>query len=142
MEGQSPDERQLQEQLNEQFDEQLSEAQESTEQPRFKTLGVRIDEGLHARLSFIAQLTGHSLADEIRGSIEARVQAAQDDPDLIARAEAVRAEMDRDAEARRQAIAGFFGQTALSDTVETPTPPKRGGSRRKSPKTNTESEQA
>jgi hypothetical protein len=112
------------------------------EQQRFKTLGVRIEEGLHAQLSFIAQLSGNTLADEIKGSIEARVRAAQDDPDLVARAEAVQAELQREAEARRQAIAGFFGRAAVSETVEQPAAPKRGSTGRKATTGNIAPEQA
>lgn len=98
------------------------------DQQRFKTLGVRIEEGLHTQLSFIAQLSGNTLADEIKGSIEARVRAAQDDPELVARAEAVQAELQREAEARRQAIAGFFGRVAVADTVGQPAPTRRASS--------------
>jgi hypothetical protein len=91
------------------------------EQQRFKTLGVRVDEELHAQLTFIAQLTGSTIADEIRHSIEDRVKAAQEDPELIARAEAVRAEIEREAQARQQAIASMFGQLAVgSETAARP----------------------
>jgi predicted DNA-binding protein len=97
------------------------------EQQRFKTLGVRVDEELHAQLTFIAQLTGSTIADEIRHSIEARVKAAQEDPELIARAEAVRAEIEREAQARQQAIASMFGQLAVGGETA-PRPGRRGGS--------------
>lgn len=83
-------------------------------EPRYKTLGVRLNEDLHARLSFIAQLNGGTLTDEILGAIEARVDAAQSDPELVARAEAVRAEIEREAKARQTAIAGFFGKGAVA----------------------------
>lgn len=83
------------------------------EQQRYKTLGVRLEEDLHAKLSFIAQLTDSTITDEIRRAIEARVDAAQSDPDLVARAESVRAEIEREATARQQAIAGFFGKKAV-----------------------------
>lgn len=95
--------------------EQRQQPQEGEPQ-RFKTLGVRLEEDLHAQLSFIAQLTGSTITDEIRRSIEVRVQTAQDDPDLVARAEHVRAEIEREAQARQQAIAGFFGKVAVADT--------------------------
>src|SRR6266568_531250 len=88
--------------------------QQEQEEQRTKTLGIRLDEGLHAQLSFIAQLTGSTITDEIRRSIEARVQTAQSDPELIARAEEVRAQIEREARARQQAIAGLFGVTALA----------------------------
>lgn len=126
---------------NEHQQAEQAQAQQPAEQARFKTLGVRIEEGLHAQLSFIAQLNGATIADEIRRSIEARVQAAQDDPELVARAEAVHAEIEREAQARRQAIAGFFGQIAVSGSVEQPEPSKpASGTRRR--KTGGAAEQA
>lgn len=97
------------------------------EQQRVKTLGVRIEEGLHAQLTFLAQLQGSTIADEIRRSIEARVQAAQSDPELIARAEAVRAEIEREAQARQQAIAGLFGRIAVDGQTTPSGPVKRTG---------------
>lgn len=111
---------------------QESQQQQLPEQTRFKTLGVRIEEGLHAQLSFIAQLEGATIADEIRRSIEARVQAAQDDPELVARAEIVNAEIQREAQARRQAIAGFFGKAAVTGAADESEPTRRGSSRRTS----------
>jgi predicted DNA-binding protein len=111
------------EQQPQQQPEQATQAEQ-----RFKTLGVRLEEDLHARLSFIAQLTGSSLTEEIRRAIETRVQSAQDDPELVARAEAVRAEIDREAQARQQAISGFFGQVAVSGAAS------ESGSRRRASK--------
>jgi predicted DNA-binding protein len=99
---------------------------EGEQEQRFKTLGVRIDEELHAQLTFIAQLTGSTIADQIRQSVEARVRSAQEDPELIARAEEVRAEIEREAEARKQAIAGLFGKVAVDSEA---TPPRPGGGR-------------
>jgi hypothetical protein len=101
---------------------------EAEQQQRFKTLGVRLDEDLHAQLTFVAQLTGSTIADEIRHSIESRVQAAQADPELVARAEEVRAEIEREAQARQQAIAGLFGKVAVgNETAPAPRPAKRAG---------------
>jgi hypothetical protein len=99
--------------------------QEGEQEQRYKTLGVRLDEGLHAQLSFIAQLTGSTITDEIRRSIEQRVQAAQEDPELVERAEQVRAEIEREAAARQQAIAGFFGKVAVEGATKPAVPRKR-----------------
>lgn len=71
--------------------EQREEPSEQAEVQRFKTLAVRLEESLHARLHFIAQLNETSLAEEIRNAIEERVSAAQDNPALIAKADEVRA---------------------------------------------------
>lgn len=89
------------------------------EQP-FKTIAVRVQESLHAQLSFIAQLSGSSISEEIRQAIERRIATAQDDPDLIARAETVRQQIEREAAARTAAIAGFMGQHAVTTTASEP----------------------
>ncbi|GAB4078659.1 hypothetical protein [Nostocoides australiense] len=104
------------------------------EAQRVKTLGIRIEESLHAQLTFIAQLGGNTIADEIRRSIEERVQSAQNDPDLIARAAEVRREIEREAEARRAAIAGFLGSVAVTDSSAAPVNPEpaRSTTRRRS----------
>ena len=87
----------------------------AAEQQRMRTLAVRVDEGLHAQLQFIAHLSGTTLADEVRGAIEHRITSAQDDQDLLARAEAARDEIEREAAARSAAIAGFIGHTATAN---------------------------
>jgi hypothetical protein len=107
--------------------------QHENEPQRYKTLGVRLDEDLHARLSFIAQLSGSTITDEIRRSIDARIETAMADPELIARAEEVRAEIEREAQARQQAISGFFGAVAVE--VSGPRPSRRGGKPAGSPET-------
>lgn len=89
-----------------------------TEQ-RYKTLAVRLEEGLHAQLRFIAQLSDTSIAEEIRTAVQARITAAQDDPELAARAEQVRQEIEREAATRAAAIAGFLGGPAVAATVST-----------------------
>ena len=96
-----------------------SNANESEQKEKhLRTLAVRLDEGLHARLSFIAQLRGSSLAEEIRRAIESRIEAVQEDPEFIERAELVRNEIEREAAARSAAIAGFLGKPAVSAAVE------------------------
>jgi hypothetical protein len=94
---------------------------------QYKTLGVRVDTDLHARLSFITQLKGGTLNGEIVDAIRGHVEAAQQDPDLVAKAEEVRAQIEREAEARRAAIAGMFGTAAITGATERA---DRGPSRR------------
>lgn len=93
---------------------------EQTEQ-HIKTLAIRVDESLHTQLRFIAQLSGSSITEEIRRAIEHRIAAAQDDPDLIAQAQRVSAEIEREAAARSAAIAGFLGKPAVTATTDQPT---------------------
>ncbi|GAA1508610.1 hypothetical protein [Nocardioides humi] len=86
---------------------------------RHKTLAVRLEEGVHAQLRFIAQLNETSIAEEIRTAIEHRITNAQDDPELLARAHAAREEIEREAAARAAAIAGFMGTQAVAITTAT-----------------------
>ena len=84
-----------------------------------KTLAIRVEESLHTQLRFIAQLSGTSITEEIRRAIEHRISSAQDDPELIARAEQARDEIEREAAARSAAIAGFIGSTVTKDASKT-----------------------
>ena len=108
----------------------MPEPQEQAEQ--LKTIAVRVQEGLHAQLSFIAQLSGTSISEEIRRAIETRITAVRDDPELIARAEQVRDQIEREAAARTAAIAGFMGGSAVGGSAAPPQPasPSRSKSRR------------
>jgi lysyl-tRNA synthetase class II len=110
-------------------DEQLESEQQHEDH---KTIAVRVKGAAHSQLQFIAQLSGNSMADEVRQAIDARIATAQDDPQLIARAQEVRAEIEREAAARSAAIAGFMGDTAVEATSEQPTPASARKSRRTS----------
>ena len=87
------------------------------QEQQFRTIAVRVQEGLHTQLSFIAQLAGTSLSEEIRMAIENRIAAAKEDPELVAKAQATREEIQRDAKARADAIAGFMGSAAVQTTT-------------------------
>jgi hypothetical protein len=89
------------------------------QEQHFKTLAIRVEEGVHTQLRFIAQLSGSSITEEIRRAIEHRITTAQDDPELIARAQQVRDEIEREAAARSAAIAGFMGSNAIAATGTT-----------------------
>ena len=88
------------------------------QEQQLKTIAIRVEESLHAQLRFIAQLSGTTITDEIRTAIEGRIAAAQTDPEMIAKAEEARAEIEREAAARAAAIAGFMGAPAVAATVE------------------------
>ncbi len=104
---------------NEHPTNQLEGMPSAAEESRFRTIAVRVDEDLHAQLRFIAQLSGTSISDEIRQAIERRITTAQDDPELITRAQEVRDEIEREAATRKAAIAGFMGQQTLDVKVPT-----------------------
>lgn len=93
---------------------------ENGEARQYKTLGIRVDNELHAKLSFISQLRESSLQGEIVQAIRDRVEAAQQDEELIAKAAEVREQIEREARARQEAIAGMFGSVAVDAAVEEP----------------------
>ena len=75
-----------------------------------KTLGIRLQPDVHAQLSFIAQLREGTITDEIQIAIAEHIARAKDDPDLSSRAAEARAEIEREAAARQQAIATLFAE--------------------------------
>lgn len=83
-----------------------------------RPLPVRVTDGLRAQLDIIAQLNNRSLTEEIRVALEAWVQTSRSDPKVLERAEAVRAEIEREALTKQNAIEAIFGKDAAS--------PKRG----------------
>ena len=107
----------------------------TTGKPGVKTLAIRLEPDLHAQLSLIAQLRAATITDEIKAAIEAHIVAAKSLPELAGRAEAVLDDIERDATARRNAIATLFGTTepepATADAAEAEpsAPPATSGSR-------------
>jgi hypothetical protein len=81
--------------------------------PGVKTLGVKLQPDVHAQLSFIASLRPGrgTITDEIQIAIAEHIARAKDDPDLASRAAEARAEIEREAQARQQAIATLFADT-------------------------------
>lgn len=73
-----------------------------------KTLGIRLKPDVHAQLSFIAQLRGGTITDEIQIAIAGHIARAKTDPELASKAAEARAEIEREAAARQQAIATLF----------------------------------
>lgn len=90
-----------------------------------KTLAIRLEPDTHAQLSLIAQLRGSTITDEIRAAIEAHIAAVKASPDLADRADSVLEDIEREAAARREAIATLFGTTE-----QEPSPSPRGRTRR------------
>ena len=95
-----------------------------------KTLAIRLEPDLHTQLSLIAQLRASTITDEIRTAIEAHIALAKTAPELAARAGSVLEDIEREAFARRTAIATLFGndQTdeATAETGPAPTARNRG----------------
>jgi len=89
---------------------------------QLKTLAVRISEDLRAQLDVLAQLTGRSTTEEIRLALEHWIEKSKADPAVLKKAETVRAEIERDAQTRRNAIAAIFdsgstGQSSAKSSI-------------------------
>lgn len=89
---------------------------------QLRTLAVRISDDLRAQLDIIAQLTGRSTTEEIRLALEHWIDRTKSDPAVLKKAEVVRAEIERDAQTRRNAIAAIFNTD--SDQKGKSTPPR------------------
>lgn len=92
-----------------------------------KTLGVKLNAEKHAQLTFIAGLRPGKggITEEIQIAIDEHIARAKNDPELASRADQARADIEREAAARQQAIATLF------NTSEPATPGSRG---RRTPK--------
>jgi predicted DNA-binding protein len=101
---------------------------------QLRTLAVRITQDLRAQLDIIAQLTGRSATEEIRLALEHWIERTKSDPEVLKKAEAVRAEIERDAQTRRNAIAAIFSGdgTTAGDTAVASAPPRTTPRRGKS----------
>ncbi len=96
---------------------------DSTNGRSVKTLAIRLEPDLHAQLSLIAQLRSSTITDEIRTAIEAHIVIAKTAPELAAQADNVLEDIEREAVARREAIATLFGtdQPATEPTTTSST---------------------
>ncbi|MAU84005.1 MAG: hypothetical protein CME34_19470 [Gordonia sp.] len=95
-----------------------------------KTLGIKLKPDVHAQLSFIAQLRDGTITDEIQIAIAEHITRAKDDPELASKAAQARADIEREAAARQQAIATLFadGSEPTTGTSRTRRNPKGGDS--------------
>ncbi len=81
----------------------------SPEERKVKTLAIRLDPELHAQLSVIAQLRSSTITDEIREALAAHVAALASSNDLAGSAASMLDEIEREADARREALSTLFG---------------------------------
>ena len=74
-----------------------------------KVLSVRTSEDTRAQLEVLAQLNQRSVTEETRIALEFWVEKSKADPVVRQRAEQVRAEIEREAETKRNAILAVLG---------------------------------
>ena len=89
-----------------------------------KTLAIRLEPELHAQLGLVAQLRGKTITDEIRTAIESHIAALKTAPELVSQADSVLEDIEREAAARREAIASLFGDPPPPDE-QPPAKPSR-----------------
>ena len=83
-----------------------------------KTLAIRLELDRHAQLTMIAQLRGNTITEELQLAVEAHIATIKSTPEFANQAEAVLAEIEREAVARRTAISALFGSQP-NDAAET-----------------------
>lgn len=106
-----------------------------TEQPTsgvVRTLAVRLPDELNTQLILVASLDGISQAEVVRKAVEEYIVRRRDSGDLAARAQAALEEVDREAEARRAALAALLGPEGGK-----PQAPTKAASRAREPKADT-----
>ncbi len=86
-----------------------------------KTLAIRLDDELHARLSMLSKLAGASLTDTIRTAIEKHLETLSSDPTITAKAEELRAEIEKDAAQQRDALTALIGATGTPQSSKAAT---------------------
>lgn len=73
-----------------------------------KAFAIRLNETVRTQLDIIAQLNDRTVTDEIRLAIEAWIEKTRSDPSVREQAEAARSQIEREAAAKRAAIAAIF----------------------------------
>jgi uncharacterized membrane-anchored protein YjiN (DUF445 family) len=96
---------------------------------QMRTLAVRITDELRAQLDVIAQLNDRSVTEEIRLSLEDWIERSKSDPNVLKRAETVRAEIEREAQTKRNAIEAIFAK----EPAKKATPPSRDAAKDTAP---------
>lgn len=92
-----------------------------------KTLAIKLSDELHAQAAAVASLEGISLTELIRTSIEGYLDTKRDSGELQERAQAVLDDIEREAQTRREAIAGLLNGSGEADKPK----PASSRSRRK-----------
>jgi predicted DNA-binding protein len=82
-----------------------------------KTMAIRLEDDVSQQLTMIAQLEATSVAELIREAIGNLIIGRRDTGALAERAEAILADIDREAAARREAIQSLLGSPPSAGTT-------------------------
>lgn len=85
-----------------------------------KVLTIRTTEDTRAQLEVLALLNERSVAEETRVALEDWVARSKADPEVLKRAEEVRAEIEREAQTKRNAIAAVLGSNGSTKAQSRP----------------------
>ena len=95
-----------------------------------KTLAIRLEDDQHAQLGLIAKLEELTVTDAIRLAIDQWIESKRSNPQLVARVEALLADLDREAANRREAITALIsGETTSDRTPSSETTSRRSRSK-------------
>ena len=75
-----------------------------------RTIAIRVEEEFHQQLTLLAQLSGRSLTDEVKGALDEHIARRSDEVDLTAQAQAALEEIDREHATRRSAIESLLSK--------------------------------
>lgn len=100
----------------------------------YRVLSVRMSDDTRAQLEVLAHLNNRSLTEETRVALEHWTKRSKTDPAIKERAAKVRAEIEREAQTKRNAIAAIFGDSLAEASKDRPTAaPKAAGTTRHTP---------
>ena len=83
-------------------------AKEGKDDKDMRTVSFRLKEELHAQLALIAQVDGKPIYEEIADAVTLLIETKRSEPGYAEQAETMLAEIDRQASARKTAIATLF----------------------------------
>ena len=89
-----------------------------------KTLAIRLDSELHARISILARLAELSVTDAIRVAIENHVEVMAADPAVAAKAVSLREQIAREAADQQSALQALFGAESSGSAAPAAPPAK------------------
>jgi len=95
-----------------------------------KTLAIKLEDDVHGQLTAIAQLEDQPVSLLIKQAVEQFIESKRNQPDLTSKAESLLEEIERDAAARREALATLFGQSGAA-TPKVTDEPEEGSSQRR-----------
>lgn len=86
-----------------------------------KTLAVRLDDDLHARLGLLSKLSESTVTDTIRTAVEKHLQTLANDPEIAAKAKELTAAIDKEAELQRTALAALLNSSSTEGATKAST---------------------